>query len=130
MVIASHRHRDNWNAIDPNLIVDKKGQPYLAFGSFWDGIQMVKLSKKDYQTPIGKPVTIARRIGRKLTLAEIDNVASYTIEGNDTIEAGPNAVVCHGIIVPELLYRIGYDLVETACFFHIVCICLCKLLFV
>ena len=103
MVIASHRHRDNWNAIDPNLIVDKKGQPYLAFGSFWDGIQMVKLSKKDYQTPIGKPVTIARRIGRKLTLAEIDNVASYTIEGNDTIEAGPNAVEA-----PFIYYRNGY----------------------
>lgn len=92
MVIASHRHRDNWNAIDPNLVVDKKGQPYLTFGSFWDGIQLVKLSKKDFRTPVGKPTTISRRIGRKLTLAEMNDATKFTVEGNDTIEAGENAV--------------------------------------
>ena len=92
MVIASHRRVDNFNAIDPNLIVDKKGQPYLTFGSFWDGIQLVQLSKKDFQTPIGKPTTISRRVGRKLTMAELNDVQSFTIEGGDTIEAGENAV--------------------------------------
>lgn len=92
MVISSHRRLDNFNAIDPNLIVDKKGRPYLTFGSFWDGIQLVKLSKKDYKTPIGKPVTISRRVGRKLSMDELNDVESYTIEGGDTIEAGENAV--------------------------------------
>ncbi len=92
MVIASHRHQDNYNAIDPNLIVDKKGQPYLTFGSFWDGIQLVKLSKKDFKTPQGAPVTIARRVGRKLTLAELNDATKFEIEGNDTIEAGENAI--------------------------------------
>lgn len=91
-VIVSHQHKDSWNAIDPNLIVDQKtGTPYLTFGSFWDGIQLVKLAD-DLQTPITEPVTISRRIGRKITLAEIDNIQHYTIEGNDTIEAGENAV--------------------------------------
>lgn len=92
MVIASHRHKDNWNAIDPNLIVDKRGNPYMTFGSFWDGIQLIKLSKKDFRTPVSKPVTISRRIGRKISVDEIDKVGFYTIEGKDTIEAGANAV--------------------------------------
>jgi arabinan endo-1,5-alpha-L-arabinosidase len=34
---------DDWNAIDPNVIVDESGTPWLDFGSFWSGIKMVKL---------------------------------------------------------------------------------------
>ena len=33
-----------WNAIDPNIIVDENGTPWMSFGSFWDGIKMVKLT--------------------------------------------------------------------------------------
>ncbi len=58
MVIESKRGF-KWNAIDPNLILDKKGNPWLSFGSFWDGIQLVPLDK-DFKTPIGKVRTIAR----------------------------------------------------------------------
>ena len=96
-VIASRRHRDCWNAIDPNLIVGKKGRPYLVFGSFWDGIQLVKL-KKDFQTPKGKPRTIARRWNHRYTLEEIDHPHLFTIEGNDTIEAADNAIEAPFII--------------------------------
>lgn len=32
-----------WNAIDPNIIIDEKGTPWMTFGSWWDGIQLVKL---------------------------------------------------------------------------------------
>ena len=35
---------DNWNAIDPNVIVDDAGTPWLAFGSFWGGLKMIKLT--------------------------------------------------------------------------------------
>jgi len=34
---------DNWNAIDPNVVIDDAGTPWLAFGSFWGGLKMVKL---------------------------------------------------------------------------------------
>src|ERR1017187_6151394 len=34
---------DNWNAIDPNLVVDTDGKPWLAFGSFRSGLQIVQL---------------------------------------------------------------------------------------
>jgi arabinan endo-1,5-alpha-L-arabinosidase len=43
-VIQSIPGRTNWNAIDPNLATDDKGTPYLVFGSFWDGLKLVRLA--------------------------------------------------------------------------------------
>jgi len=43
VVIASH-NSDNYNAIDPTIIDDSAGTGWMAFGSFWGGIQLVKLS--------------------------------------------------------------------------------------
>ena len=34
---------NNYNAIDPGVTFDESGTPWLAFGSFWDGIKMRKL---------------------------------------------------------------------------------------
>jgi arabinan endo-1,5-alpha-L-arabinosidase len=36
--------KDDWNAIDPNIIVDDADVPWMDFGSFWSGIKMVKLN--------------------------------------------------------------------------------------
>ncbi len=60
MVIQSTPGETDWNAIDPNLIFDQEGNAWLNWGSFWDGIQMVRLDK-DLKTPVGEPKTIARR---------------------------------------------------------------------
>ncbi len=43
-VIQSFPGKTNWNAIDPNLIVADDGTPYLVFGSFWDGLKLVKMN--------------------------------------------------------------------------------------
>jgi arabinan endo-1,5-alpha-L-arabinosidase len=43
-VVISQPGITNWNAIDANFILDENGEPYLSFGSFWGGLQLVKLS--------------------------------------------------------------------------------------
>ena len=62
IVVQSVPYRDLWNAIDPNLIYDENNTPWLTFGSFWDGLKMVKLNK-DLLTPAQPEewYTVARR---------------------------------------------------------------------
>lgn len=42
MVLRSQAE-NNFNAIDPNLVLDGHGGAWLAFGSFWDGIKMRRI---------------------------------------------------------------------------------------
>ena len=83
-LVASKGGRDNWNAIDPNFILDDKGNPWLTWGSFWDGIQLIQLDKKTMHVKKGcKPVTIARRYAQHQT----------DVPSNPTSkEAGTNAI--------------------------------------
>jgi arabinan endo-1,5-alpha-L-arabinosidase len=43
IIVQSVPGRDDFNAIDPNLVTDEAGVPYLAFGSFWTGLKLVRL---------------------------------------------------------------------------------------
>jgi len=43
IVVQSVPNRDLWNAIDPAVAEDESGTPWLAFGSFWDGIKLARL---------------------------------------------------------------------------------------
>jgi arabinan endo-1,5-alpha-L-arabinosidase len=45
MVIASD-NPDNYNCIDPNLVIDTDGNAWLAFGRFWSGIKMRRLNNE------------------------------------------------------------------------------------
>lgn len=44
VVVWSVPGRDLWNAIDPSVVVDEDGTPWMTFGSFWRGIKLVKLN--------------------------------------------------------------------------------------
>lgn len=36
--------QSNYNAIDPNIVLDTSGTPWMSFGSFWSGIQLIRLT--------------------------------------------------------------------------------------
>ena len=79
-VIQSVPNRDMWNAIDPNLILDENKTPWLSFGSFWNGMKLVKLDST--LTAVAKPeewYTIAAR-KRDFTLPD-------SLAGDAAIEA-------------------------------------------
>ena len=62
IIVQSVPNRDLWNAIDPNIIFEENGAPWMSFGSFWNGLKMVKLS--DDLKSVAQPEewrTIARR---------------------------------------------------------------------
>jgi arabinan endo-1,5-alpha-L-arabinosidase len=44
---------DNFNAIDPDLTFDEKGQPWLVFGSFWGGIMLRPLESQTLKPASG-----------------------------------------------------------------------------
>lgn len=53
---------DNFNAIDPSVLTDDEGRGWLAFGSFWGGLQLVPLDWETGKPADGAvPVTIASR---------------------------------------------------------------------
>jgi len=60
-VFASHTG-DAYNAIDPTIVEDAQGTPWLFYGSFWAGIYAVQLEwPSGLVAPGAKPVHIATR---------------------------------------------------------------------
>ncbi|WP_046226069.1 glycoside hydrolase family 43 protein [Paenibacillus dauci] len=59
VVLTSNSTKD-YNAIDPELVIDASGQPWLAFGSFWTGLKITKLDKNTMK-PTGGIYSIAKR---------------------------------------------------------------------
>lgn len=54
---------DDFNAIDPNFVVDRQGRHWLALGSFWTGLKLFALDPKTGKPadPAARPHSIARR---------------------------------------------------------------------
>lgn len=62
IIIQSVPNRDNWNAIDSNIIFDENGTLWMTFGSFWGGMKMVKLtSNMDQVAEPEEWYTLSRR---------------------------------------------------------------------
>ena len=107
-IVCSREGRDNWNAIDPNFVIDDNDQPWLVWGSFWDGIQLARLDTTMHiavPQPLGdqretlatngtqEPTTIARRYN----LSDPDGKKALSVNPNPPKNptsdfAGPNAI--------------------------------------
>lgn len=79
-LIQSVPGRDMWNAIDPNLVMDEKKIPWLSFGSFWNGMKLVKLDSS--LTAIAQPEEWYTIAARKRDFILPDSVA-----GDAAVEA-------------------------------------------
>ena len=107
-LVASREGRDQWNAIDPAFVVDDDENLWMAWGSFWDGIQMARLKREykferdifegelmpfdggldDMTTLVDRSTmkTIARRVALRDTLKAEPNPTSH-FAGRNAIEA-------------------------------------------
>ncbi len=87
LVIQSIPGKTNWNAIDPNLIVDKNQVPYLSFGSFWDGLKIVRLTPdaKKVDEDIAQIPTIASRKSKP-------DMPNPPAVDDNPVDAGGNAI--------------------------------------
>ncbi len=76
---------DDYNAIDPNHVVDSQGNHWLAFGSFWGGIKLIQLDPAT-----GKPLA--------------GNSQVYALAKRPTNDPGFDAIEASFIIEREGFY--------------------------
>jgi len=87
LIIQSIPGKTNWNAIDPNLIMDKDGTPYLAFGSFWEGLKIIKLQKN--RLAVDGEITDLPTLASRVSDSSKGNPPA--VDGNPA-DAGGNAI--------------------------------------
>ena len=62
LVVASKEGVSNYNAIDPSVVVDDDGHAWMAYGSFWGGIQLIRLTSDfAHQDSTYQQTIVARR---------------------------------------------------------------------
>ena len=84
-IVTSIHKRDNWNAIDPCFVIDENDNPWMVWGSFWDGIQIAKLDQNMHMAKGEKPRTLARRYDPKMKNQPANPTSKFA--GTNAIEA-------------------------------------------
>lgn len=76
-LVIESRTSDNWNAIDPNLVVDSAGRWWLSFGSFWSGIKMIEINPSTGLRSGSTLLSVAGRNGGAIEAPVIVQRGSY-----------------------------------------------------
>jgi arabinan endo-1,5-alpha-L-arabinosidase len=76
-LVIESRTSDNFNAIDPNLVIDDSGRWWLSFGSFWSGIKMIALDSSTGKRSDSTIRSIAGRNGGAIEAPFIFKHGSY-----------------------------------------------------
>jgi arabinan endo-1,5-alpha-L-arabinosidase len=73
LVVMSTEESD-FNAIDPNHIIDREGRHWLSLGSFWTGIKLFELDPQTgkVKDPAATPISLARRHAPKGGAAPVE----------------------------------------------------------
>lgn len=88
VVVRSEPGLQDWNAIDPNLIFDEDGVPFLSFGSFWSGLKLARLTEDldRLAEPDEEPMPIASRVQVPVEGAK---PGEYSLRAGNTAIEGP-----------------------------------------
>jgi len=61
-LVVQSQKQDRFNAIDPNLFIDRDGKHWLSWGSFWDGLMLARIDPATgKRLDEDKPVQLAWR---------------------------------------------------------------------
>jgi arabinan endo-1,5-alpha-L-arabinosidase len=100
-IVTSREGRDNWNAIDPNFVIDDQDQPWLVWGSFWDGIQLARLDTTMHvakESGVRSQESVRpRTIARRFNMIDPEGKKALSVNPNPPKNptsdfAGPNAI--------------------------------------
>lgn len=86
-VIQSYPDVTNWNAIDANIIEDDQGNAYMSFGSFWDGLKLIRL--QDDRLSVAEDIATMPTIASRKKNSDDPNPPAID---DNPVDAGGNAI--------------------------------------
>jgi arabinan endo-1,5-alpha-L-arabinosidase len=89
-IVQTYPGKTNYNAIDPAVIYDEKTKsPWMVYGSFWHGMQLVKLNKDGFRLANAADSIKMNTVASRMRDPSAPNPAS---DGTHPADAGGNAI--------------------------------------